>query len=106
MTIEDIELDQEVMCVKLFSDFIYVGASPDLLFFNREIGHIGTVNQIFPNLDTIYVSHTELNKDGDRVEFLTLFKVEEVELFKPTQLEKTPLGEAINKNLIQITRLK
>lgn len=97
MTLEDIEVDQEVICTSISKDIPF----PDS--FNREVGHIGKVRSVFPLKDAVLVEHIEMTGEGETgyVAFLTPFLVSELEIYEP---EVKTLQRTIQRTLVQITR--
>lgn len=105
MTIEDVEIGDQVICVRLCplnevkvpSHFI----SND---FGREVGHIGYIASVFVETESVYVIHQEFTPENGYVEFATSFFLSELEPFNPPVTPDSQLRSAIQKNLVQITR--
>ncbi len=97
MTLEEIELDQEVICTSIQKDTAF---EPNP---NRDVGHIGRVRSVEVLKNTALVGHIEMTGAGETgyVEFLTPFLLDELSPYEP--LEK-PLQLAIQNTLAQITR--
>lgn len=95
MTLEEIEIGQEVICTSLRLD-----AKPFGQTAFRGVGHIGKVVSVFPLEEVAFIGHTEMRDDG-YVEFLTSYFLDELEIYEP---EERPLQKAIANNLVQITR--
>ena len=97
MTLEEIEIGQEVICTSIDE------SAPFDYSINREVGHIGKVSSVFPMEEAVLVSHIEFTGQGESgyAEFLTPFYVNELSIYEP---EIRPLQKAIEKHLIQLTR--
>lgn len=103
MTLEEIELGQEVICTHLKEDDSYI---KDLfedkqLHAFRGVGHIGKVHGVMPLYELAYVSHIEFDETGLYLEYLTIYYLEELKLYQPPE---AGLRKAIAKTLVQITR--
>lgn len=99
MTLEDIEINQELICTKLTPD---AGFEPSV---NREVGHIGRVRGIYHMEGAVLIGHIENveHSESGYAEFLTPFLVEELDVYEAP--EKS-LQLAIQKTLVNITREK
>lgn len=95
MTLDDIELGQEVICTRLRDE------KPAGNTAFRGIGHIGRVRSIFPWDETIHIGHIEYTgrSESGYSEFYTAYFVDELELFEPPERK---LKQAITKTLEQI----
>lgn len=95
MTIDEIEIGQEVICSSLRT------TAPFGQTAFRGIGHIGRIISIFPLQDVVFIGHIESNSDG-YAEFLTSYFLDELSPYEPAE---RPLQQAIKSNLIQIKRM-
>ena len=78
MTLDEIEIGQEVICTSLKDSTSFESST------NRAIGHIGKVSSVFPMDEVVFIGHIEYDGENYR-EFLTAYYVDEISPYTPPE---------------------